>query len=152
MSRARKNGKRLTAEDILFGDWPTVDVSGDSGMGKSCLLVQLILAAMRTGVATLVIDPAGDLVDDIETLLSTYKGKLDDKPIPLKLEKAPKSELSFPGKVAWNGELIAIADSKRSLESRDDAPVHPLAALPAPSRRREPSRGRARLGPVFPRP
>jgi hypothetical protein len=79
MSPVRKHPKRLTAQDILFGDWPTVDVSGDSGMGKSCLLVQLILSAMRTGVATLVIDPAGDLVDDVEAHLPALPAAIRDR-------------------------------------------------------------------------
>jgi hypothetical protein len=38
-------------------------------MGKSCLLVKLILSAMRTGVAVLAIDPSGDTIDDVEACL-----------------------------------------------------------------------------------
>lgn len=84
MARLRQERLRLTAERILFGDWPAVQISGDSGMGKSCLMLQLILAAMRAGVAVLTIDPAGDLVDDVEACLPALPAYLRRQVIMVK--------------------------------------------------------------------
>lgn len=82
MSPRRRNILQpLTAGQLLFGDWPTVDVSGDSGTGKSCLLQQLILAGMRSGSGGLVIDPAGDLVDDVEACLPSLPRSLRQRVI-----------------------------------------------------------------------
>jgi hypothetical protein len=76
MARFRRKRHQLTAERILFGDWPAVEISGDSGMGKTEILKQLTSATAMAGVAAVFIDPPGDAVEDIEIYVSRLPSRV----------------------------------------------------------------------------
>jgi len=116
MTRQRKNYTRLTAETILFGDWPAVEISGDSGMGKSCLMVQLILAAMRAGVAVLVIDPAGDLVDDVEAFLPALPAYLRERVVVVRVSDPRHTVPINPLRISRTGAGPVLEQAWRAVK------------------------------------